>query len=165
MEKEKGSLEVSKLADLAVLSQDIFTVAPEQLPKTASILTMVGGAIVYDAHVLPVPGPRCESGEVAAPGSAVLRTGHSNVRIGGCHSRTSDDRSWPESGRSPVSTSVPNPASLRSTVTYRGADFSQMADLGDGGLRWVQILGSDNRGPKIRVLVVRFRPGHHQIKA
>jgi len=26
------------------------------------------------------------------------------------------------------------------TVTYRGADFSQMADLGDGGLRWVQIL-------------------------
>jgi predicted amidohydrolase YtcJ len=30
MEQEKGSLEVSKLADLAVLSQDIFTVAPEQ---------------------------------------------------------------------------------------------------------------------------------------
>jgi predicted amidohydrolase YtcJ len=53
MEKEKGSLEAGKLADLAVLSQDIFTVSPEQLPKTASILTMVGGAIVYDAHVLP----------------------------------------------------------------------------------------------------------------
>ena len=53
LEKEKGSLEAGKLADLAVLSQDIFTVPPEQLPKTASILTMVGGAVVYDAHVLP----------------------------------------------------------------------------------------------------------------
>ena len=37
----------------AVLSQDIFTVSSEQLPKTVSILTIVGGAIVYDAHRLP----------------------------------------------------------------------------------------------------------------
>ena len=54
-EKEKGSLEPGKLADLAVLSQDIFTVPVEQLPSTVSILTMVGGAIVYDAHAVPVP--------------------------------------------------------------------------------------------------------------
>jgi predicted amidohydrolase YtcJ len=51
-EKEKGSLEVGKLADLAVLSQDIFTVAPPDLPKTQSVLTLVGGKIVHDAHVL-----------------------------------------------------------------------------------------------------------------
>ena len=47
-EREKGSLEPGKLADLAVLSQDIFTVPLEQLPSTESVLTMVGGAVVYE---------------------------------------------------------------------------------------------------------------------
>jgi predicted amidohydrolase YtcJ len=51
-EGDKGSLEKGKLADIAVLSQDIFTVPIEQLPKTVSILTMVGGVIVYNAHVV-----------------------------------------------------------------------------------------------------------------
>jgi predicted amidohydrolase YtcJ len=52
-EKDKGSLEPGKLADLAVLSQDIFTVDASDLPKTESVLTMVGGKIVYDAKVIP----------------------------------------------------------------------------------------------------------------
>ena len=47
-EKDKGSLEPGKLADLAVLSQDIFTVDASDLPKTESVLTMVGGRVVYD---------------------------------------------------------------------------------------------------------------------
>jgi len=47
-ELDKGSLEVGKLADLAVLSQDIFTVEPSALPATRSTLTMVGGRIVYE---------------------------------------------------------------------------------------------------------------------
>jgi predicted amidohydrolase YtcJ len=51
-EKDKGSLESGKLADLTVLSQDIFSVPPQELPKTESILTMVGGKIVYDAKLL-----------------------------------------------------------------------------------------------------------------
>jgi predicted amidohydrolase YtcJ len=51
-EKEKGSLESGKLADLAVLSQDIFSVPVPDLPKTQSLLTMVGGRTVYDAGVL-----------------------------------------------------------------------------------------------------------------
>jgi hypothetical protein len=51
-ENDKGSLEVGKLADLAVLSRDIFTIPAEQLPNTLSILTMVGGVTVYDAHVV-----------------------------------------------------------------------------------------------------------------
>jgi hypothetical protein len=54
-EKEKGSLEPGKLADLTVLSQDIFRVPPPELPKTESVLTMVGGKIVYDAKVVHVP--------------------------------------------------------------------------------------------------------------
>jgi len=51
-EKDKGSLEPGKLADLAVLSQDIFTIPPHDLPKTESVLTLVGGKVVYDAHAV-----------------------------------------------------------------------------------------------------------------
>ncbi len=46
-DKQVGTLEVGKLADLAVLSQDIFTVAPETIAKTLVVTTMVGGKIVY----------------------------------------------------------------------------------------------------------------------
>jgi predicted amidohydrolase YtcJ len=53
-EKDKGSLEPGKLADLAVLSQDIFKVSGDELPKTESVLTLVNGKIVYDAKVLVV---------------------------------------------------------------------------------------------------------------
>lgn len=51
-EKDKGSLEPGKLADLAVLSHDIFTVPPPDLLKTESVLTLVGGKVVYDAKVI-----------------------------------------------------------------------------------------------------------------
>ncbi len=42
-----GTLNVGKLADLAVLSQDIFTVDPSTIGKTRVALTMVGGRVVY----------------------------------------------------------------------------------------------------------------------
>ena len=48
-DKQVGTLEVGKLADLAVLSQDIFTVPPETVGKTRVVTTMVGGKIVYSA--------------------------------------------------------------------------------------------------------------------
>jgi predicted amidohydrolase YtcJ len=51
-EKDKGKLQPGKLADLAVLSQDIFTVPMRELPKTRSVMTMVGGRIVYDAKLI-----------------------------------------------------------------------------------------------------------------
>lgn len=47
-EREKGTLAPGMLADLAVLSQDVFTVPPQALPGTTSVLTVVGGRIVYD---------------------------------------------------------------------------------------------------------------------
>jgi predicted amidohydrolase YtcJ len=53
-EKEKGSFEPGKLADLAVLSQDIFTSPVGDLPKTQSVMTIVGGKIVYDAKVVTI---------------------------------------------------------------------------------------------------------------
>ena len=46
-EDDKGSLEPGKLADLAVLSQDIFSVPPEALPATTSRLTLVGGKVAW----------------------------------------------------------------------------------------------------------------------
>jgi predicted amidohydrolase YtcJ len=51
-EGEKGIIGEGKLADLVVLSQDIFAAPAPELPKTGSVLTLVGGKIVYDAKVL-----------------------------------------------------------------------------------------------------------------
>lgn len=51
-EGEKGRLIPGLLADLAVLSQDIFTVEAAVLPSTRSLLTVVGGRLVYDAGAL-----------------------------------------------------------------------------------------------------------------
>jgi predicted amidohydrolase YtcJ len=42
-----GTLEAGKLADLAVLSQDIFSAPPEQIGQTRVVTTMVGGKIVF----------------------------------------------------------------------------------------------------------------------
>ncbi len=44
---EVGTLEVGKLADLAVLSQDIFAVGHEAIGGTRVTMTMVGGKVVY----------------------------------------------------------------------------------------------------------------------
>lgn len=44
----KGTLEKGKLADLAVLSQDLFTIDPKEIPKTKVLYTILGGKIVYD---------------------------------------------------------------------------------------------------------------------
>jgi predicted amidohydrolase YtcJ len=48
-EKNKGSLEPGKLADLVVLSRDILAESErDHIEKTEVLLTMVGGKIVYD---------------------------------------------------------------------------------------------------------------------
>jgi len=51
-EGEKGTIAKGKLADLVVLSQDLFTAPVPELPKTNSLLTIVGGKIVFDAQIL-----------------------------------------------------------------------------------------------------------------
>jgi len=48
-ETQRGSLEIGKLADLAVLSKDYMTVPVDQIGGIESLLTMVGGKIVYVA--------------------------------------------------------------------------------------------------------------------
>jgi predicted amidohydrolase YtcJ len=48
-EKEKGSIEAGKLADLVVLSDDYFSVAEEKIKRIESVLTIVDGKVVYGA--------------------------------------------------------------------------------------------------------------------
>jgi len=46
-ENRVGTLEAGKEADLAVLSQDIFRIRPEEIGKTHVLMTMVGGKVVF----------------------------------------------------------------------------------------------------------------------
>lgn len=48
-EDQRGSLEVGKFADLAVLSKDYMTVPVDQVDTLESLLTMVGGKVVHAA--------------------------------------------------------------------------------------------------------------------
>ncbi|MBZ5681626.1 MAG: amidohydrolase [Acidobacteriia bacterium] len=48
-EQQEGSLEAGKLADLIVISQDLFKIPPSEIGKTEVLLTMVGGKVVYES--------------------------------------------------------------------------------------------------------------------
>jgi len=48
-EDQRGSLDAGKIADLAVLTNDYMTVPADQIGGIESLLTMVGGKIVYAA--------------------------------------------------------------------------------------------------------------------
>src|SRR6267143_1991027 len=48
-EKLEGSLEIGKLADLIILSQNIFDIKPKRIAATKVVTTIVGGRIVYQA--------------------------------------------------------------------------------------------------------------------
>jgi predicted amidohydrolase YtcJ len=48
-EKTEGSIEVGKLADIIILSQHIFDVAPRKISETKVTTTIVGGRVVYQS--------------------------------------------------------------------------------------------------------------------
>lgn len=48
-ENEKGSITPGKLADMVLLSQDIFSIPPEKIGNTKVLKTFVGGKLVWDA--------------------------------------------------------------------------------------------------------------------
>lgn len=50
-EKSEGSLEPGKLADLIIVSQDVFNIDPHQVGSTKVVLTMIGGRVVYEEQV------------------------------------------------------------------------------------------------------------------
>jgi hypothetical protein len=47
-EKDLGSLEAGKLADMVLLDRNIMTVEPKEILTTNVLLTIVGGAVTYD---------------------------------------------------------------------------------------------------------------------
>ena len=48
-ERDRGSIEPGKLADLAVLSQDILAVPPDAIRNTKALMTVLGGKVVHRA--------------------------------------------------------------------------------------------------------------------
>jgi predicted amidohydrolase YtcJ len=48
-ENDKGTLEIGKLADIAVLAEDPFAVAPEKIRELKVEMTLVGGEVKYQA--------------------------------------------------------------------------------------------------------------------
>ncbi|HOR93478.1 MAG TPA: amidohydrolase family protein [Spirochaetota bacterium] len=52
MEHQKGSLSKGKVADMAVLSNDILSISPDKIKDVKVIMTIVGGMIVYRNDVL-----------------------------------------------------------------------------------------------------------------
>ncbi len=58
-EDRKGMLRPGYLADLVVLSRDIFAVSPREILDTRPVLTMVGGRVVFDGgHLDSLSSPR-----------------------------------------------------------------------------------------------------------
>jgi predicted amidohydrolase YtcJ len=49
-EREKGSIEVGKLADLVVLSDDPLTAPSPRVRDATVLMTLVGGTIVHDSR-------------------------------------------------------------------------------------------------------------------
>ena len=47
-EKEKGSIEPGKLADMVVLSEDILTIKPEKIQNVKVLMTIFDGKIIYE---------------------------------------------------------------------------------------------------------------------
>lgn len=47
-EKEKGSITTGKLADMVLLSEDIFSIPPERIREVKVLKTIVGGRVVWD---------------------------------------------------------------------------------------------------------------------
>jgi len=48
-EKTEGSLETGKLADVIILSKDLFTIEPPDILSEEVLVTMVGGKVVYES--------------------------------------------------------------------------------------------------------------------
>jgi predicted amidohydrolase YtcJ len=72
---KRGTLEPGKFADLAVLSADYLTAPVKEIGKIKSVLTMVGGKVVYAAA--PFENVASQSGE-APPQAPSLRAKRSN---------------------------------------------------------------------------------------
>ncbi|MCI0631116.1 MAG: amidohydrolase [Phycisphaerales bacterium] len=109
-EATKGAIAPGQFADLAVLSSDYFSVPDDQIKSIESVLTMVGGKIVYGkdqfaalAPRVPPPSPSWSPvlnyGGYGAPGYVRRRIGSAHASAGSCSlvatgSASAADRVW-----------------------------------------------------------------------
>ena len=49
-ENEKGTLAPGKLADIVIVSQDIFKIDPKEIEKAKVVMTIMDGRVVYEAR-------------------------------------------------------------------------------------------------------------------
>ena len=94
---KKGQIKVGQLADVAVLSQDYFSVPEEQIKGIESVMTVVDGKVVYAAGSFA-------AGAAAAAGAAGVVAGHpcrattARAAVGGGQSRRAEPGApmlWP----------------------------------------------------------------------
>jgi predicted amidohydrolase YtcJ len=110
---KKGQIKEGQLADLAVLSQDFFSVADDNLADTTSVLTLLGGNPVYAAEEFtdlspPLPPampdwspvrnvtgdrPR-ERGAIAKPAACGLHGGARSRALTACGPARGERTSW-----------------------------------------------------------------------
>jgi len=90
-EQEKGAIVPGRLADLAVLSADYFSVPEEEIKRIEAVLTLVGGKVVYgkggfEPLAPPAPpagaswSPSRTYGGYGAPGRASMRAASPALR-------------------------------------------------------------------------------------
>jgi predicted amidohydrolase YtcJ len=48
-ESSKGTITEGKLADLVLLSRDLFAIPPREILETVPVMTIAGGRVVYEA--------------------------------------------------------------------------------------------------------------------
>lgn len=102
-EGKKGAIEPGQLADLAVLSDDYFSVSEEEIKNIESVVTVVDGKVVYatgdfrDYDTAPIPvlpewSPIAVFGGYGAP-LDVAKAARAGVPIEQTHQHTADCRS------------------------------------------------------------------------
>jgi predicted amidohydrolase YtcJ len=101
-EEKKGSIEVGKFADLVVLTDDYFSIDEEKIKNIQSVLTIVGGKIVYATNeyqnLAPLPLQIDPSWSPVATFGGYYNNGNEKIGIGeGELTTTSDNRQQSES--------------------------------------------------------------------
>jgi hypothetical protein len=86
-EEKKGAIREGQFADLAVLSEDFFTVPEERIKGIESVLTVLGGKVVYGAE---------EFGSLAPPPLPVSPDWSPAGRYGGYHRGPAASAAIPE---------------------------------------------------------------------
>jgi predicted amidohydrolase YtcJ len=142
-EREVGSLEVGKYADLAVLSQDPRAVEPAQLESTEVLMTMVGGRIEF-----------CHEAFVAVCNQSTQPPSELPASPAGCP---------PD----PVNVALHATATASSSLSDRPAAHAVDGDIETGwgagahAEQWIEIdLGQPREINCLRLLVDQYPAGH-----